>query len=316
MAPSEWVRLPGLQPQSWTACTTGAGKSFLTAGSGTDAVARLSGAASASGGPFRTDLQVQAAVFTHYSGHPGQLLLRHRRCPQTARSLDPARQRSATPAPSWVDGAAANRMLGSARLQLLRALRWAGPTRRCGCSTTAARSSTCWIPIRRLHVVQHATTIRRRRASCRTSTRSDSKSGRGRDRHRRAGAWKLGVKQHFFGRPGPGVPTSWIWCAGRSPPSTTSSTILLPDGRFQRGLGLPRQRSSMSSPTIKPSLQLPAKHQRLRAAGTGDNALSAEYKIPRTAAKPQPGALFSTGINRIAGAPAGHPGRGHASLHG
>jgi hypothetical protein len=104
---------------------------------------------------------------------------------------------------------------------------------------------------------------------------------------------ELGVKQHFFGRPGPGVPYLDLvrW---RISTKYQFRTILLPDGRFQKGWG-----SVDNDIDVEPSEKLHISfHQSTDVTdATADNAVSAQYNSGEGTRFSL--AFFSTGINRL-----------------
>ena len=104
---------------------------------------------------------------------------------------------------------------------------------------------------------------------------------------------ELGVKQHFFGRPGPGVPFLDLvrW---KISTKYNFRTILLPDGRFQKGWG-----SLDNDIDVEPNEKL---HIGFRQStdvsdSTSESALSAEYNADDGTRFNL--AFFSTGINRL-----------------
>jgi hypothetical protein len=104
---------------------------------------------------------------------------------------------------------------------------------------------------------------------------------------------ELGVKQHFLGRSGAGVPFMDLvrW---KISTKYYYQTILLPDGRYQKGWG-----SLDNDIDVEPNDKL---HISLRQStdvsdSTSDNALSADYKAGDGTRFNL--AFFSTGINRL-----------------
>jgi lipopolysaccharide assembly outer membrane protein LptD (OstA) len=104
---------------------------------------------------------------------------------------------------------------------------------------------------------------------------------------------ELGVKQHFFGRPGLGVPFLDLvrW---KLSTKYNFRTILLADGRFQKGWA-----SLDSDLDVEPNDKL---HISFRSStdvsgSTSDNAVSADYKAGDGTRFSL--AYFSTGINRL-----------------
>jgi hypothetical protein len=104
---------------------------------------------------------------------------------------------------------------------------------------------------------------------------------------------ELGVKQHFFGRPGPGVPFLDLvrW---KISTKYQYRTILLPSGLFQRGWG-----SIDSDIDVEPNDKLHISfHQSADVTdSTSDNAVSAQYSAGDGTKFSL--AYFSTGINRL-----------------
>jgi hypothetical protein len=104
---------------------------------------------------------------------------------------------------------------------------------------------------------------------------------------------ELGVKQHFFGRPGPGVAFADLvrW---KISTKYNFRTILLPDGRFQKGWA-----SVDNDIDIEPNDKLHVSFRQSTdiSENTSDNALSAEYDSGDGTKFNL--AFFSTGINRL-----------------
>ena len=104
---------------------------------------------------------------------------------------------------------------------------------------------------------------------------------------------ELGVKQHFMGRPGPGVPFLDLvrW---KLSTKYHFQTILLNDGRFQKGWG-----SLDSDMDIEPNdkLHISFQHSTDVASNRSDDSLSAGYAAADGTRFNL--AYFSTGINRL-----------------
>jgi hypothetical protein len=104
---------------------------------------------------------------------------------------------------------------------------------------------------------------------------------------------ELGVKQHFFGRPGPGVPFLDLmrW---RISTKYQYRPVLLPDGRVQKGWG-----TIDNDIDIEPNDKLHISfHQSTDVTdSTSDNAVSAQYQSGEGSKLSL--AYFSTGINRL-----------------
>ena len=104
---------------------------------------------------------------------------------------------------------------------------------------------------------------------------------------------ELGVKQHFMGRPGSGVPFLDLvrW---KLSTKYHLETILLADGRFQKGWG-----SLDSDMDIEPNdkLHISFQHSTDVASNGSDDALSAGYQAADGTSFNL--AYFSTGINRL-----------------
>jgi hypothetical protein len=234
-------------------------------------------------GPFRTDLQTSAR-FTRYSATLATSFFDPEGASGT--NLLPTTQQQAA-APFIVDRPAANRLLGSARAQ------FSAP------------------PIGRefpnFHAFGYRGEVKHTLDPYFALTATSRSSAEGRLPHfdqvdsqpgvagSAAGeqSLELGVKQHFFGRPGPGVPYADLvrW---KISTKYHAHTILLPDGRFQKGWG-----SLDSDLDVEPNDRL---HISLRQStnvsdNSSDSAVSAQYQSGEGTRLNL--AFFSTGINRL-----------------
>jgi len=226
-----------------------------------DAVAQLSGRLG-QWGPFRTDLQV-GGRFTHYSATLGTSFYDTDNA-VSGGSLVP----TATAAlPFIVNGPSADRLLGSARIQFsappfgrdypdLHAFGFRGEVKHVldpyfALTQTSRSSAEGYLP--------HFDGV-------------DSQPGVGASA---AGeeSLELGVKQHFLGRPGAGVPFLDLvrW---KISTKYYFQTILLPDGQFQKGWG-----SLDNDIDIEPNdkLRISFRQSTNVSSAGSDNAISADY---------------------------------------
>jgi len=211
-------------------------------------------------GPFRTDLQV-GARFTHYSSTLSTSFYDTEN--STNGSLDPG----ANAAPFVVDGPPANRLMGSARLQFS-----APPI---GREYPSVHAFGYRGEIKHVLDPYFAVTGATRSGSEGYLPHFDEVDSQPGVAGSAAGeqSLELGVKQHFFGRPGAGVPYLDLvrW---KISTKYYFTTILLPDGQFQKGWG-----SLDSDMDIEPNDRLRISfRQSNNVSGTGsDSTVSADY---------------------------------------
>jgi hypothetical protein len=247
-----------------------------------DGFARVSGRLG-QWGPLRTDLQAQGR-FTHYSATLTSSFFDA--VGVNGSNLNPSAQQQAA-APFIVEGPSADRLLGSARVQFsappvgrvfqdVHAFGYRGEVKHtldpyfalADTSVSAAEGS-----------LPHFDDVDSQPGVANTAAGEQS--------------LELGVKQHFFGRPGPGVPFADLvrW---KISTKYQFRTILLPDGRFQKGWG-----SVDNDVDVEPNDKLHISfHQSTDVSdNTSDNAVSAQYQSGEGTRLNL--AFFSTGINRL-----------------
>jgi hypothetical protein len=247
-----------------------------------DAFVRMSGRLG-QWGPFRTDLQV-GGRFTHYSATLGTSFYDTDNA-LNGGNLVPGTNPNANP--FIVDGPAADRLLGSARLQFS-----APPIGRVFHDVRLFSYSGEVKHVLDPYFAVNTDTVSAAEGSLPHFDGVDSQPGV-------AGSatgeqsLELGVKQHFFGRPGPGVAFADLvrW---KISTKYNFRTILLPDGRFQKGWA-----SVDNDIDIEPNDKLHVSFRQSTdiSENTSDNALSAEYDSGDGTKFNL--AFFSTGINRL-----------------
>ena len=234
-------------------------------------------------GPFRTDLQV-GGRFTHYSASLGTSFFDTDNA-LSGNNLVPGTNPNANP--FIVDGPSADRLLGSARLQFS-----APPIGREFHDVRLFGYSGEVKHVLDPYFATSATTRSGAEGSLPHFDGVDSQPGVAGSA---AGeeSLELGVKQHFLGRPGPGVAYLDLvrW---KIATKYNFRTILLPDGRFQKGWG-----SLDNDIDVEPNEKLHISfHQSTDVSdSTSDNALSADYDSGEGTRFNL--AFFSTGINRL-----------------
>ncbi len=234
-------------------------------------------------GPFRTDLQV-GGRFTHYSATLGTSFYDTDNA-LNGGTLMPGTNPNANP--FIVDGPSADRLLGSARLQFsappigrefqdVRLFGYSGEVKHVldpyfAVSTTSRSAAEGSLP--------HFDGVDSQPGVAGSAAGEQSV--------------ELGVKQHFFGRPGTGVPYADLvrWTISLK---YNFRTILLPDGQFQKGWG-----SLDNDIDVEPNekLHISFRQSTDMTESTSDNALSAEYDSGE--GNKFNLAFFSTGIDRL-----------------
>jgi hypothetical protein len=247
-----------------------------------DAFTRLSGRLG-QWGPFRTDLQVGGRI-THYSATLGTSFYDTDNA-LSGGTLVPGTNPNANP--FIVDGPAADRLLASARLQFS-----APPIGR-----TFQDVSLFGYRGEIKHVLDpyFAVTDTTKSAAEGYLPHFDGVDSQPGVAGGAAGEESLdfGVKQHFFGRPGPGVPFLDLvrW---KISTKYYFRTVLLPDGMFQKSWG-----SLDNDIDVEPNdkLHISFRQSTDISDSTSDNALSAQYNAGDGTKFNL--AYFSTGINRL-----------------
>ena len=234
-------------------------------------------------GPLRTDLQV-GGRFTHYSATLGTSFFDTDNA-LSGNNLVPGSNPNANP--FIVDGPSADRLLGSARLQFS-----APPI---GREFHGVRLFGYNGEVKHVLEPYFATSASTRSGAEGSLPHFDGVDSQPGVAGSAAGeeSLELGVKQHFLGRPGPGV--SYLDLV-RWKVSTKYNfrTILLPDGRFQKGWA-----SLNNDIDVEPNEKLHISfHQSTDVTdSSSDNALSADYDSGEGTRFNL--AVFSTGINRL-----------------
>lgn len=248
----------------------------------TDGFVRMSGRLG-QWGPFRTDLQV-GGRFTHYSASLRTSFFDTENA-LSGGSLVPGSNPNANP--FIVTGPSADRLLGSAHLQFS-----APPI---GRVYQDVRLFSYGGEVKHVLDPYFAVTGTSRSAAEGFLPHFDGVDSQPGVAGGAAGeqSVELGVKQHFLGRRGPGVPFLDLvrW---KISTKYNFRTILLPDGRFQKGWG-----SLDNDIDVEPNEKL---HISFRQStdvsdSTSDNSLSAQYDSGEGSKFSL--AFFSTGINRL-----------------